>query len=160
MVLWSLSRSKYGRAFDAIRQDETVAVALGVSVVQMHLLAFVLSGFLGGLGGALEALHNYSITPEQFGFQLLVACLTFVILGGRRSVWGPLAGALILTLLPEVARPFKEYRLLVQGALLISVIVYLENGIVDTLIDRMRARRLTSPAGPALTEVADGAPVA
>ena len=141
-ILWSLGRSKVGRAFDAIRQDETVAVSLGVSVTRNHMIAFLLSGFLGGLGGGLEAFHSYSITPEQFGFHLLVACLTFVVLGGRVAVAGPLVGAIILTLLPEIARPFKDYRLLFHGALLIAAIIYLQHGIVDTAILRWREMRL------------------
>jgi branched-chain amino acid transport system permease protein len=141
-VLWSLGRSRLGRAFDAIRQDETVAVALGVAVFRTHLFAFAASGFLGGLGGALEAYHSYSVTPEEFGFHLLIACLTFVVLGGRVGVAGPLVGAVILTLLPEVARPFKDYRMFAEGALLILVIIYLPNGIVDTLRERRLGRHL------------------
>jgi branched-chain amino acid transport system permease protein len=140
-VLWCLDRSRYGQAFDAIRQDETVAVSMGISVFPVHMLAFALSGAIAGLGGGLEALHSYSITPEQFGFHLLVACLTFVVFGGRVAVAGPLVGAAILTLLPEIARPFKDYRLLVHGALLIAVITYLPDGIFDTLRQRWRARR-------------------
>lgn len=160
-LLHNFGRSRFGRAFDAIRQDETVAAALGVPVARMHLLAFGLSGALAGLGGALEAYHSYSITPEQFGFHLLVAALTYVILGGRVSVWGPLAGAAIMTTLPEVARPLADSRLLLQGALLIAVTVYLPDGIVDTLVARVRRRaraRLARSLGT--REARDGAVVA
>jgi branched-chain amino acid transport system permease protein len=141
-VLWNLSHSKIGRAIDAIRQDETVAVSLGISVFGTHFLVFLLSGFLGGLGGALEAFYSYSITPGQFGFQLLVASLTYVVLGGSVTLLGPLVGALILTLLPEVARSFKDFSLLFHGALLIVTIIYLPHGIVDTLLLIWRQRRL------------------
>lgn len=144
-MVWCLGNSRFGRAFDAIRQDETTAVSIGVSVFPVHLLAFAISGALAGLGGGLEALHSYSITPEQFGFHLLVACLTFVVLGGRVAVAGPLVGAIILTLLPEIARPFKDYRLLVNGVLLIGFIIYLPDGIVDTLWQRRRSCRLADP---------------
>ncbi len=152
-VLWCLGRSWIGRAFDTIRQDETVAVSLGIDVSRMHLLAFGLSGALAGLGGALDAYHGYSITPDAFGFRLLVACLTFVVLGGRVSPWGPLVGAAVLTVLPEVARPFRDYALLVHGALLILTITYLPDGIADTVGRRFRSRRLRRP------ELADAAPV-
>ena len=153
-VLWRLGRSWVGRAFDTIRQDETVAVSLGIDVSRTHLLAFGLSGALAGLGGGLDAYHGYSITPDAFGFRLLVACLTFVVLGGRVSPWGPLVGAAVLTALPEVARPFRDYALLVHGALLIVVITYLPDGIVDTIARRVRHGRLRRP------EVAHAAPVA
>lgn len=159
--LYNLGRSRFGRAFDAIRQDETVAAALGVPVARMHLLAFGLSGALAGLAGSLEAYHSYSITPEQFGFHLLVAALTYVILGGRVSVWGPLAGAAILTTLPEVARPLADARLLLQGALLIAMTVYLPDGIVDTLAGRWRRRVRASVARSSGTrEAGDGTVVA
>ena len=143
--LWRLGRSWIGRAFDTIRQDETVAVSLGIDVSRTHLLAFGLSGALAGLGGGLDAYHGYSITPDAFGFRLLVACLTFVVLGGRVSPWGPLVGAAILTVLPEVARPFRDYALLVHGALLILTITYLPDGVADTMGRHLRNRRLRRP---------------
>jgi len=154
-MLTCLGRSWIGRAFDTIRQDETVAVSLGIDVSRLHVLAFALSGALAGLGGGLDAYHGYSITPDAFGFRLLVACLTFVVLGGRVSPWGPLVGAAVLTALPEVARPFRDYALLVHGALLITAITYLPDGMVDTLARRVRARATRLPA-----PVSHAAPVA
>jgi branched-chain amino acid transport system permease protein len=144
-VLICLGRSWIGRAFDTIREDETVAASLGIDVARMHVLAFALSGALAGLGGALEAYHSYSITPDAFGFRLLVACLTFVVLGRRVSPFGPLVGAAILTALPEIARPFRDYALLVHGALLIAAITWLPDGVVDTIARRLRTRTLGRP---------------
>ena len=155
-MLWSLGRSWIGQAFDTIRQDETVAVSLGIDVSRAHLLAFALSGALAGLGGGLDAYHGYSITPDAFGFRLLVACLTFVVLGGRVSPLGPLVGAAILTALPEIARPFRDYALLVHGCLLIAAITWLPDGVVDTVARRLRARTLRQP----ILAQTDAAPVA
>ena len=140
-LLVALGRSGIGRAFDTIRQDETVAVSLGIDVVKYHRLAFTLSGAIAGLTGGLMAFHNYALVPEEFGFGMLVAALAFVVLGGRIAVGGPIVGALLLTLLPELARPLAEYRMLVHGALLMLVIAYLQNGIVDTLVSWWRTRR-------------------
>lgn len=137
----ALSSTGVGRAFNAIRQDETVAVSLGIDVVRYQRQAFILSGGLGGLGGGLMAYRNYSLVPEDFGFPLLIACLSFVVLGGRNTVIGPLIGALILTLLPEVARPLSDYRLAVSGLLMVLVIIYWPNGVVDTLLGQWRHRR-------------------
>lgn len=142
-VLFSLSRTSIGRAFDIIRQDETVAVSLGISVVSYQRLAFVLSGALGGLGGGLMAYRNYSLVPEDFGFPLLISALSFVVLGGRIAITGPLVGALILTILPEIARPLSDYRLAVNGALMILAIIYWPYGVVDTLDIHWRRRRAT-----------------
>ncbi|SHH17209.1 branched-chain amino acid ABC transporter permease [Pollutimonas bauzanensis] len=140
-LLKALSGTGIGRAFDTIRQDETVAVSLGISVVRHQRLAFALSGALGGLGGGLVAYRNYSLVPEDFGFPLIIAALGFVVLGGRNAVLGPLAGALILTLLPEVARPLADYRLAVNGALMVLAIIYWPYGVVDTLGLRWRRRK-------------------
>lgn len=141
----SLNSSRIGRAFDAIRQDEAVAVSLGVAISRYQLLAFGLSGALAGYFGALEAFHVYSLEPNQFGFPFLVAALSYVVLGGRQSVWGPVVGTAVLVALPEISRPLAEYRMLVYGLLLILVINFMPRGIVDTWIDvRKKSRRVRS----------------
>lgn len=140
-LLWAIDRSWTGRAFNAIRQDETVAMALGISVPVHHAVAFALSGAIGGLFGGMQALYVFSIEPGMYGFTLLVAVLTFVILGGRGTILGPVVGAAFLTLLPEIARPLAEWRMLVYGALLMLVITFLPHGIYDTLIIALRRRR-------------------
>jgi branched-chain amino acid transport system permease protein len=156
-VLICLSRSRIGYAFDAIRRDETVAVTLGISAVAHQTLAFALSGAIAGASGALMAYHNRSVASEEFGFGMLVTVLAYVVLGGRRSVLGPVAGATLLTLLPELARPLSENRLIVHGAVLMLVIIYLPHGIVDTLqiAYRRRASAAVRAAAPAI-EAHDG----
>jgi branched-chain amino acid transport system permease protein len=148
-LVWSLNRSRFGRAFDAIREDEAVAASLGISVVRHQALAFGLSGAIAGLFGGLEAFHGYALEPKQFDFSFLVAILSYVVLGGRRSVFGPIVGVAILVALPEFARFFADNRPLVYGALLIAVIAYLPRGVVDTTLEYMRARRLARSHRPA-----------
>lgn len=143
-LLFALSRTHVGRAFDTIRQDETVAVSLGIAVVHYQRVAFMLSGALGGLGGGLMAYRNFSLVPEDFGFPLLMGALSFVVLGGRNAVAGPLVGALILTSLPELARPLADYRLAVNGVLMVLAIIYWPHGIVDTLSLHWRQRKHAS----------------
>jgi len=102
------------------------------------------------------AYHNRSVAPEEFGFGMLVTVLAYVVLGGRRSVLGPLAGATILSLLPELARPLADNRLIVHGAVLMLVITYLPHGFVDSLKIAYR-RRSTRRHDDTLTkEAADG----
>jgi branched-chain amino acid transport system permease protein len=153
-LIGRLGASPTGLAFDVIRQDETVAVSLGIRVDRHHALAFAISGFIAGAAGGLMAGHDYSVVPEEFGFSMLVAALSFVVLGGRCSPWGPIAGAVMLTLLPEVARPLSENRMVIYGAILMVVIVYLPDGIVDTLLLRrfrsVQARRAATASGPGL----------
>lgn len=132
-LLASIDRTRLGMAFDGVRQDEVVAASLGIAPAPLHILAFALSGAIAGLFGGLIALHSYSLEPTQFGFHMLVSVLAMVVLGGRLSVWGPLVGAVILTTLPEIARPLSENRMLVHGLLLIVIIIFLPRGIVAGL---------------------------
>jgi len=145
-LLVAMGRHSIGRAMDVIREDETVAVSLGISVPYYHRIAFIISGALAGLGGALQATSSYAITPHEFGFSMLVAALTMVVLGGRTTVWGALVGAAILTTLPELFRVFADYRNVVQGILLMLVIVYLPRGVADTALGELRDRRLRRAA--------------
>jgi branched-chain amino acid transport system permease protein len=147
VLLAIINRSGIGRAFDVIRQDYTVAMSLGISINRYFRYAFGLSGGIGALGGCLLAFNTYSIQPDVFGFPLLVLVLAAVILGGRASVAGPLVGTLFLLVLPELARPLADERLLLQGILLVLVIIYLPQGIVDSLLQRLRLRsaRIAQP---------------
>ena len=141
-LVWAIEKGRLGRAFNAIRQDEAVAASLGISITWHQALAFAISGALAGLFGGLEAYHSYALDPNQFGFHLLITVLSYVILGGRNSVIGPLIGTAILIILPELARPLAENRMIIYGIMLIIVINYLPKGIADTAIDSFRARRL------------------
>lgn len=147
-----MGRLSLGRAIDVIREDETVAVSLGISVPRCQWIVFVMSGVLAGLAGGLHAVSSYTITPEDYGFGLVVAALAMVVLGGRTTVWGALVGAAVLTALPEMFRVFDDYRYVVQGILLMVVIVYLPRGVADTLIAHWHDRRLRR-----LSAAADGA---
>jgi len=148
-LIWSIERSRIGRAFNTIRQDEAVAASLGISITWHQALAFAISGALAGLFGGLEAYHAYALDPNQFGFHLLITVLSYVILGGRNSVLGPLVGTAILIILPELARPLAENRMIIYGIMLIVVINYLPKGIADTGLDALRSRRLKAREAPA-----------
>jgi branched-chain amino acid transport system permease protein len=140
-LMHAIGSSGINRAFDAIRQDETVAMALGVSVRYYHTLAFLISGAVGGLFGGIHALLAYTIDPSLFGFGFLAMVLAFIVLGGRSTLAGPIIGAAILTALPELARPLAENRQLAQGILMIAMISFFPNGVVDTLLLKIQQRR-------------------
>lgn len=140
-LMHAISISSLGRAFDVVSEDETVAISMGISVVRHHAVAFVLSGLIGGLAGAMHSYSSYSITPNEFGFHMLTLVLAMVVLGGRVSIWGPLVGAIILTGLPELLRGFENYRMVVQGTILMVTIIFLPAGIVDTALRFYRNRK-------------------
>jgi branched-chain amino acid transport system permease protein len=142
LLLVNLSRTRPGRAFAAIGGDETAAVAHGVSVRRYQSLAFGLSGLFAGASGALLAFQNYSIEPTQFGFAPTIDVLIYVVLGGTISVLGPVVGTVVFMVLPEIARPFADNRDIIVGVVLILVVIYLPDGVVDSGRRLWREKRL------------------
>jgi branched-chain amino acid transport system permease protein len=146
--MYVISRSSIGRAFDALRQDETVGATLGISIRKYHMIAFVLSGALAGFYGGMQSLYTYSIEPEMFGFAFLVAALTYIILGGRGTVTGPIIGAAIMSLLPELARPLADNRQFFQGVLMMVMVAFMPHGVFDGFVLYMRKRRAAAARSP------------
>ena len=130
-LLWRLRRSRVGRAFESIKEDETAAGLMGVDVASFKMLAFVLGAAIAGLAGALNAHLTFFISPGEYGFDRAVDILTMTILGGIGSLSGPVVGALMLTLLPELLRSFKDFRLVVNGFILVLIVLFLPKGIWD-----------------------------
>ncbi len=143
-LMLAINATRLGRAFEAIRQNEAVASTLGVSVNFHQAFAFGLSGAIAGLFGGLEAFQSFALFPNTFGFGLVIAALSYVVLGGRRSVAGPILGTAILLVLPEISRSLADYRMALYGAVLMLVIAFLPRGIVDTVLLSLRRRRLAA----------------
>jgi branched-chain amino acid transport system permease protein len=130
-LLWRLNRSKVGRAFESIKEDETAAGLMGIDVAAHKMLAFVLGAAIAGLAGTLNAHLTFFIGPSEYGFDRAVDILTMAILGGIGNLTGPVIGAVILTLLPELLRSFKDFRLVVNGFILVLIVLFLPKGIWD-----------------------------
>jgi branched-chain amino acid transport system permease protein len=131
LVLWRVRRSKVGRAFEAIKEDETAAGLMGIDVAGHKMLAFVLGGAIAGLAGTLNAHLTFFIGPGEYGFNRAVDILTMAILGGIGSLTGPVLGGTILTLLPEMLRGLGAFRLVVNGFILVLIVLFLPKGIWD-----------------------------
>jgi len=114
-----LSRSRVGRAWIAIREDELAASCTGVPVLQLKLLAQGCGGAIAGCAGAIFAAKQGTITPDSFDFILSVMVLAMVVLGGPGSIRGAIIGALLLGSLPELLRGFDQYRMLTFGVAMI-----------------------------------------
>ena len=140
-LLVRLSRSKVGRAFEAIKEDETAAGLMGIAVADYKLLAFVLGAAIAGLAGTLNAHLTFFIGPGEYGFDRAVDILTMAILGGVGNLTGPVIGAVILTLLPEMLRSLKDFRLIVNGVILVLIVLFLPKGIWDPARFRLWTRR-------------------
>lgn len=127
--LTRLRRSKVGRAFEAIKEDEVAARLMGIDVDRYKLLAFVLGAFIAGVAGALNAHFTFFISPREYGFENAVDILTMTVLGGTSGLFGPMLGATVLALLPELLRFLHDFRSLVNGAVLVLVVLFLPKGI-------------------------------
>lgn len=138
LLLQRLRSSRTGRAFEAIKEDETAAGLMGIDVASHKLAAFVLGAAIAGLAGTLNAHLTFFIGPNEFGFDRGVDILTMTILGGIQGLAGPVIGAVIVTLLPEVLRGLQDWRLMANGIILVIMVLFLPRGLWDPA----RLRRL------------------
>jgi branched-chain amino acid transport system permease protein len=132
-VSWRLANSRVGRAWNAMREDEQVAEAMGVSTVRYKLLAFACGAAIGSLGGALFAVQIGSIAPSSFVFFISIQALALIILGGMGSIPGVILGALILVGLPGFLTEFAEYQPLIYGAVLVAIMLYKPEGLIPNV---------------------------
>ncbi len=125
-----LSRSWIGLAWAAIREDEGAAGAMGIDVVRFKVLAFTLGSAVAGLAGSLYAHFLTFIMPVNFSFGQSIVILSMVVFGGIGTLRGPIVGAIVLGVLPEISRPAMEYRTLLYGLLLLLFMRYQPDGIL------------------------------
>ena len=137
LMLRQLRRSRIGRALEAIKEDQVAASLMGVDVMAHKMLAFALGAAIAGLAGALSAHLSSYIGPGEFGFDRGVDILTMTIFGGIGGLTGPILGAAVITVLPELLRSFRDYRTMINGAILVLVVLFLPKGLWDPA--RMRS---------------------
>jgi branched-chain amino acid transport system permease protein len=139
LLLRRLQRSRVGRAWTAIREDEDAAALMGVPVFKFKLWAFAIGAGFGGLGGSLYASKVTFINPNTFTLILSILILSAVVLGGSGNVAGVIVGAIVVGYLPERFRNFEEYRVLVFGAALVVMMIFRPQGLIPS---RQRAAEL------------------
>jgi branched-chain amino acid transport system permease protein len=138
-VSYRLVDSRVGRAWAAMREDESVAEAMGISVIKYKLLAFAIGAGIASLGGAFFAAKIGSVFPNSFKLIVSINVLAVIILGGMGSIPGVIVGSIVLVGLPELLREFAEYRLLFYGAILVAIMIYKPEGLVP---NKRRVREL------------------
>jgi branched-chain amino acid transport system permease protein len=136
-----LKDSRTGRAWIAIREDQTVAQATGVNTYRYKILALLLGSAFAGLSGALFASRNQFTGPEDFTLMVSINVLCIVIVGGMGSLPGVVIGAFVLKGLPELLRELEDYRLLAFGALLVVMMIVRPSGLWPTKRKRMSLSR-------------------
>jgi branched-chain amino acid transport system permease protein len=130
LVFTRLNRSRIGRGWVAIREDEKAAEAMGVNVFGLKVFAFASGAFLAGVAGSVKAHQDVSVTPDQYIFLESAFLLAAIVLGGMGTVLGVLIGATLLKLMPEKLRFVNEYRLLIFGLLLIIMMRFRPEGLI------------------------------
>lgn len=145
LILLAFSeRGRLGRRVEAVRDDPELASSMGIKVRRYRLVAFVVSGALGGAAGAMHVLIRTTISPLDIGFGLIVLALTMIIVGGTRSWKGALIGALIFTWLPELLAMVGQWQELIYGVLVAVAAIFLPGGIYGlytSTVRKMKQRR-------------------
>ncbi len=129
-LFYILAHSRLGLILEGIGDDEIASRAFGVNAPVLKVCTFGAAGFLAGLAGGLFAHYTFFIEPKQFDFALSVDIALFAILGGMRSYLGPLLGALLFTMLPEVFRSLADWRGVAFGTALVVLLVFRSQGIL------------------------------
>lgn len=131
-----VARSRVGRAMEAMREDEAAAGVMGVNLPRYRLVALVVSSAMAGVAGCFSAHVSSFIGPNEYGFEAAVTILSYALLGGIGSPLAPVLGSTILTLLPEVLRPLADFRLMVNGLIIVLAVLFMPRGILPWRIAR------------------------
>jgi branched-chain amino acid transport system permease protein len=144
IVVKRLEKSRVGRSWAAIREDEDAAELMGVPTFKFKIVAFVIGAAIGGSAGVVFAGQTTSITPVNFPFILSALILCAVVLGGSGNLLGVILGAFVIAWLPERFRGFEEYRMLTFGAALVIMMIIRPEGLLPS---RQRRAELAEGTG-------------
>lgn len=133
-----LHNSRVGLAWNALRNDELAARCMGINVTRYKVLAFMVDAFLSAFAGTVYAFYVNYISPDNFTFLVSVTIMTMVIVGGMDNIFGVVVGTLLLTILPEKFRMFSDYRLLIYGLIVISMLIFRPQGLFPKQLRKHR----------------------
>jgi branched-chain amino acid transport system permease protein len=144
MVALTLSvnfvRSGLGRGLAALAEDEVAAAAMGVDVRRGKIAVFTISAAFASVGGSLFAHYMGTITPDTFGIFASIDFVIMVVVGGLGSLWGSLAGAAFVTILPHVLGPLEDYKEILHGLIVVVVLLILPRGLLAGLVDLVKTQ--------------------
>lgn len=139
-TLWIINRllrMPIGRAWEALREDEIACRSLGLNTTMVKLSAFAIGAVFAGLAGAFYAAFQGSVTPESFTFWESAIMLAIVVLGGMGSQTGVILAAVALTVIPEIAREFSQYRMIIFGIVMVLMMIWRPQGLIPAQRPKM-----------------------
>jgi branched-chain amino acid transport system permease protein len=153
LILYYLERAYVSFQWRAIKDDNTLAGAVGINVIGYKMVNFVIAAFMAGLSGAVFASYQHNLSPDstsRFGVTMSIYLLVYMVVGGKDYFIGPLVGTAVLTLLAEETRSMQQYQPMIIGAIAIFVMIFIPMGIVGLprqFVGWRRARKLKALAG-------------
>ncbi len=139
LIVYRIINSSIGRSLIAISENEKLAGSIGINVYRFTIGALLLSTGIAGLGGAYYAHYISFISPDLFYMTYTVTMLVMVISGGRRTFVGPIIGAVVFTILPELLRSAESYRMAIYGVIIILTITYFPEGVFPFLRTKLKS---------------------
>ncbi|GKX35641.1 MAG: branched-chain amino acid ABC transporter permease [Rhizobiaceae bacterium MnEN-MB40S] len=127
-MLW-FRRSHFGRSVIAFRDNEAYAISRGLPLAKVRLMTFMFSAVFPGAVGSVYAQYVRSASPDMFGFSFLTLALSMLLLGGVGTIWGPIAGAFVFTIISELLTPLGPGRYLVTATLIVLVLRFFPGGL-------------------------------
>ena len=143
-ALRQLEKSRIGRAWVALREDELAASCMGINLVWVKLSAVGIGGFIAGIAGCIFASKQGTVSPDSFDFVVSVMVLAMVVLGGIGNLYGAIIGALLLSILPEFLRGFDIYRMLLFGLAMILMMLFRPQGMMKRANQQAIVKRTTT----------------
>jgi branched-chain amino acid transport system permease protein len=145
-IMWRIVHSPTGWRMLALRENERLAEATGVDTRRIATIAFVVSAFFAGVAGSLYAHYTGFVSPDLFYFSYTTTMLIMVFLGGKGTIFGPIVGAVLFTILPEALRVAADYRLMIFSLILLVLVVFAPEGLaglIRQLVLRASASRVS-----------------
>ena len=141
LILYAVEKSRIGMILRAIQQADSLSESVGIDTTGFKVLAFGIGSFFAGLMGGFYSHYISAISPDAFSFLFTIYLLVYMTVGGEKTFVGPILGASVLTILPEVARPLKAFMPFLFAAVLIAVIFFVPEGMVGLpkLLKRKRS---------------------
>jgi branched-chain amino acid transport system permease protein len=130
-IAWRFDESRLGLASRAVRDDPLAAQSSGVSLRQVRVVTFTLGAAICGAAGSIQAHYTMIINPDELRFLVSLNYIIFLLFGGIQTLWGPILGAVLLTVLPEGLRFANEFRFILYGLVIVVVVLFRPQGLIQ-----------------------------